>query len=54
MQNKILNIEDYPTPKTIIFIGPEGKGTWIGSEKGLRDMYPFARVIKTEEKINKK
>ena len=35
--------------KTIIYIGPEGKATWIGSVKGLKNMYPFAKVVKIEE-----
>lgn len=35
-------------PKKITFIGPEGKAIWIGCEKGLRDDYPKALIIKIE------
>ena len=40
------NIENYEY-KTIVFIGPEGKATWIGTEKGLRNEYPKAMIINT-------
>ena len=33
------DIENYEY-KTIIYIGPEGKATWIGTVKGLKNMYP--------------
>lgn len=32
--------------KSIVFIGPNGKETWIGEIKGLKDMYPKAKIIK--------
>ena len=46
MEKSIKEDADYPPPKTIVFIGPNGKETWIGSETGLKDMYPFARIVK--------
>lgn len=46
MPNNILTDKDYQQPEIIIFIGPTRKETWVGTKKGLHDMYPKARIIK--------
>lgn len=38
-------------PKKITYIGPDGEAYWIGTKKGLKDMHPFALIIKTENNI---
>ena len=42
-------IEDFKYKK-IIYIGPTGKATWIGTLEGFRDMYPKCKIVKVKNK----